>query len=118
MTRNINILGAIGVTLFLLASPGAASAQVSNDSRNREITIHNDSEQAVYSMYYTNTYRSDWGSDRLGADVISSGDDVDWNVDDGGGYCLYDFKFVMRDSSVQTLRRFNVCAHSDVYVGG
>jgi len=41
--------------------------------------------------------------------MLYSGQSVDFNIDDGSGYCLYDLKAVFVDGDEVTSMGFNVC---------
>ena len=101
--------------LFLALSVSLAlpvAAADSRDNLNRHLTIRNRSGQTVMEMHVTNVGNTRWGRDELGDDVILDGDNDEWNIDDGSGYCRYDFKFVLEDGTARFKYNYNVCAQS------
>ena len=87
---------------------GAAMAQ-SRDGMSRVVTIDNQSGATITQFYASNVGTNDWQEDLLGADVLPSGESVTINIDDGTGYCRYDFRAVYEDGSEEVDARVNVC---------
>ena len=56
---------------------------------------------------------NDWQEDILGSDILPSGSSVVINVDDGTGYCKYDFKAVFEDGDTAISPDNNVCELSE-----
>lgn len=89
--------------LFLAAALGSASAQ------NRVVQIINDTGVTMTHFYATNRDQRNWGRDWFGNQVLRSGYNVDLNIDDGTGYCIYDFRALFSDGDEVTRYGFNVC---------
>lgn len=96
-------------SVLLFAGTGGASAM------NRHVRIHNDSSATMDKFYASNVGTSDYQEDILGSDVIAPGDAWDINIDDGTGYCKYDFLAVFDDGSTAKKNNVNVCAVADFY---
>lgn len=99
---------ALGSILLLAATSGASAL-------NRHVRIHNSSSAAIEKFYASNVGTNDYEEDILGSDVIDSGDTWDINIDDGTGYCKYDFLAVFDDGSKAKKNNVNVCEVSDFY---
>jgi len=83
----------------------------SSDGYNRVVNITNSTGITMTHFYASNSGQSTWGPEQLGATtVLSSGQYVTINFDDGSGSCSYDFQAKFADG--QTLNRFgiNVCS--------
>jgi len=91
-------------TLFVLFI-SAVSAQAAN----RWVTIENDTSVTMREFYASNRDQRSWGSDWFGSSMLYSGQTVDFNIDDGSGYCIYDLKAVFVDGDEVTSMGFNVC---------
>ncbi len=102
------IRGALAALAMTGAFAGAALAQ-SADGMNRVVTIQNNSGQTIREFYASNVGTNDWQEDILGSGVLAAGESIDINIDDGTGYCRYDFKAVYADGSEEVDARINVC---------
>lgn len=102
------------MTIATLALLSVASTSANAyDTQNRRIRINNYSSLPVYHLYISNAGSRRWNSDQLGAsESIGSNRSQIWNVDDGSGYCRFDFKFVMSDGSTRYKYNYNVCEAS------
>jgi hypothetical protein len=92
---------AIVLLLFASASPALAY--------NRHVLIRNYTSQPIYHVYASNVDVTSWQEDMLGDSVIMPGKTVNFNIDDGLGYCLYDLKVVMKDGTKLIKENVNVC---------
>ncbi len=110
------------MTQTLLAARGAAIAAlvgliflataVPSQAENRRVRIINETSWTMVEFYASNVGAETWEEDILGYDILSSGDSVMMNIDDGTGYCLYDFKAVFADGDVLIRERVDVCTIS------
>mgnify|MGYP003642055198 CR=1 FL=1 len=95
---------AAGLALaFALA--GATNAM----ALDRRVQINNVSSYNIYEFYASNTGSNSWEEDILGSEVLMSGESVMINIDDGSGYCKYDFKAVFEDGDEVISADNNVC---------
>lgn len=102
----------------LLAAPAISQSW---DSHDRRVEVHNKTGGTVYYLYISNVGRGIWGPDQLrSGQVIGPGERVWFNVDDGDGYCRFDFKATFSNDAVRTGMRINVCAasHIDITADG
>ena len=80
-------------SLFLAAAPA---------QQIKTITIENTLSEPVYYLYMSPLSDSDWGEDRLGDDILESGDSIEIEVEFDSGSSL--FKLLAEDESEQTYR--------------
>ncbi|MEF2552931.1 hypothetical protein VQ042_16440 [Aurantimonas sp. A2-1-M11] len=95
---------AIGA-LCLVAAPALA--------QNRDVTVTNATSTAMIEFYASNTGTNDWEEDILGEDVLEIGESVLVTVDDGTGYCMFDFRATFSDGASATKTDVNVCEVSE-----
>ena len=88
------------------------TAVLAGDSHDRHVVVVNNSSYIMTKFYASNKSMRNWEEDILGTDVLPPGYRVRINVDDGSGYCIYDFKAVF--SNGKKLEKFdvNVCITS------
>lgn len=75
----------------------------------RQVQINNVSSYTIMEFYASNTGTNDWQEDILGSGVLASGESVMVNIDDGTGYCKYDFLAVFEDGDQAISADNNVC---------
>jgi hypothetical protein len=80
---------------------------------DRRVRIHNESSYDIIEFYASNTGTSSWEEDILGRDILPSGHSVLINIDDGTGYCKYDFLAVFEDGDEVVSADNNVCELTD-----
>ena len=95
--------------IFLLAMTFTAALFTGAFAQNRVVQIINDTNVAMTHFYATNRDQSNWGRDWFGNSVLPSGNHVNLNIDDGTGYCIYDFRALFADGDEVTRFGFNVC---------
>ena len=76
---------------------------------DRRVQIVNLTGYVMVNFYASNVDAKTWEEDILGSDVLASGSSVMINIDDGTGYCKYDFKAVFEDGEEVTKSQVNVC---------
>ena len=85
------------------------ASAVSAQALNRWVTIENISGITMREFYASNRDQRTWGRDWFGPDVLPSGYERQFNLDDGSGYCVWDLKAVMSDGQEVTRMGLNVC---------
>ena len=80
---------------------------------DRRVQINNKSSYDIIEFYASNTGTSSWEEDILGSDILPSGSSVIINIDDGSGYCKYDFMAVFEDGDEVVSSDNNVCELTD-----
>jgi hypothetical protein len=88
---------------LILSSAFTASAL------DRRVVIVNNTSYTITEFYASSVGVDSWEEDILGTDVLPSGAQVRVNVDDGTGYCKYDFKAVFDDGDEAVKKGVNVC---------
>ncbi|UJW86702.1 hypothetical protein [Devosia sp. SL43] len=97
------------VATLTLATALFASTIGSAVAMERKVQINNLTSYTIVEFYASNTGTSDWQEDILGSDVLPSGSSVSINIDDGSGYCKYDFLAVFDDGDQLVSADNNVC---------
>lgn len=76
---------------------------------DRRVQINNKTSYDIVEFYASNTGSKAWEEDILGRNILPSGNNVIINIDDGSGYCKYDFLAVFSDGDKVTSTNNNVC---------
>lgn len=95
---------AAGIALALLAVSFTNAAAM-----ERQVQINNVSSYTIMEFYASNTGTNDWQEDILGDGVLASGESAMVNIDDGSGYCKFDFLAVFEDGDKAISADNNVC---------
>ena len=98
----------------LAAVAGAALlvGQASADTYDRRIVLVNNSSQVITHFYASNVGANDWQEDILGRSTLRPGQQARINLNDGTGYCRFDFRTVTQSGEEIVRRGVNVCAVS------
>jgi len=92
----------LATALFALTNSAAMALE-------RKVQINNQTSYTIVEFYASNTGTTDWQEDILGSDVLPSGGSVSINIDDGSGYCKFDFLAVFDDGDQLVSADNNVC---------
>lgn len=76
---------------------------------DRRVRIINDTNVDLREFYASNTDAATWEEDILGEHILPAGSSVVINIDDGRGYCMFDFRAVFVDGDELIDHRINVC---------
>ena len=77
-----------------------------------KITVQNATGQTIKNLY-ASASNAAWNDvDRLGSSTLSSGNQIELNLDDGSGQCSWDFKAVFMDGTDIRRYRIDVCTTS------
>lgn len=93
---------------------GAALAQ----DADRRVQVVNDSGATLTRLYVSNPDRAAWEEDILGQNVLTSGQSVTINADDGSGACVFDVKAIFDDGTEVIQSGVNICAITAFSLGG
>jgi hypothetical protein len=94
----------VAAGLLTLALSSAATAQ------ERIVTIVNQTSYDIVDFYAANRDDRNWGGTFLpGRDYLAPGYELDVNIDDGSGYCLFDFLAVFEDGVETRKNNVNAC---------
>ena len=80
---------------------------------DRRVRINNKSSYDIIEFYASNTGSRSWEEDILGRNILPAGHSVVINIDDGSGYCKYDFLAVFEDGDEVVSNDNNVCELTD-----
>lgn len=101
----------VAVCLALLSA--CLFAADANAARKSDVTVHNDSEWAIFHFYLSSSDDDEWGPDQLGRDVIEN----------GGSFTLtdipcdeYDVKLVDEDGDECVVEAVDVCGEDDEWL--
>ena len=86
-----------------------AAGVVDATALDRRVQINNESSYDIYEFYASNTGTNSWEEDILGDDILPAGHSVMINIDDGTGYCKFDFLAVFEDGDEVVSADNNVC---------
>jgi len=75
---------------------------------DRTVRLVNDTGRTIIEFYASNVGTDSWQEDILSDYVLSPGRSTLLDLDDGTGYCVFDFKTVFRDGTSVIRRRVNV----------
>jgi hypothetical protein len=93
--------GAAAATLVAATLPATAL--------DRRVTIVNNTGYTMVRFYASHRDARTWQEDIFGNKVLYSGYSVVVNIDDGTGYCIFDFKAVFDDGDEVESFGNNVC---------
>lgn len=80
---------------------------------DRRVRINNHSSYDIVEFYASNKDATTWEEDILGKSILPAGKSVVINIDDGTGYCIYDFRAIFEDGDEVVKYGNNVCELSD-----
>jgi hypothetical protein len=94
--------GSIVGAFFTATGPPASAL-------DRPIELTNNTRMAIVEIYVSLVGTQRWEVDLLGDDFLPPASSILVNVDDGAGYCRFDFKAVFDDGTSLVRRDINVC---------
>jgi hypothetical protein len=80
---------------------------------DRRVRVNNETSYDIVRFYASNTGTNSWEEDILGEDILPAGYSVTINIDDGSGYCKYDFLAIFEDGDQVEAHNKNVCDVSE-----
>ena len=108
MIRSLRFRVVLAAAVLGTTLVGAALA----DNMDRRIRLINRSHQTISEFYASNVGATGWEEDILGSSVLPPGQSVVINLNDGTGYCRFDFKTVTEEGTAIHRRGINVCETS------
>lgn len=97
-------LNAAVLAAFVLAATAADAL-----AYDRHVVIVNDTSYTIVEFYASSVGAKTWEEDIFGSDVLYPGQQVRIDIDDGTGYCQYDFRAVYEDGDESVRHGVNVC---------
>lgn len=79
------------------------------EAYDRHVTLTNNTDLVIVNVYASNIGTRNWEEDILHDGVIMPGAEVRMNINDGQGWCRFDFKVVYKDGTSAELHDRNVC---------
>lgn len=111
--RNVNTC-AERQQVFTGQPAGAQRPQPPQAARNPSFNLVNSSGRTVREVYASPSSDQNWGPDRLGADVVPSGQTFPVRLP--VGECLYDVRVVYDNGQAEERRRINLCEITNLTV--
>jgi hypothetical protein len=99
---------ATAATAFALGIAGAARAQTTDPS----FRLNNRSDQTIMELYVSSSQDSNWGQDRLGANVLAAGQTFIVRLPNG--QCVNDIRIVVEGGRSVERRSINTCELTDI----
>ena len=100
-TRQLTAIAVAGALVALSISSAAAL--------DRRVQINNNTGYDIVQFYASNKGTNDWQEDILGRGILPAGESVIITIDDGSGYCNFEFLAVFEDDDQVVSRNNNVC---------
>ncbi|SFV30566.1 hypothetical protein SAMN05216456_1059 [Devosia crocina] len=97
------------ITHIALAIAFLAIGISSTAALDRRVKINNKTSYDIIEFYASHRDAKSWEEDILGRDILPAGSSVMINIDDGTGYCVFDFKAVFSDGDELEKYGNNVC---------
>ncbi len=95
-------------TLLLIAFALLVSLSTAR-AEDRRIRLINESSYTIEEFHASNVSRRGWEEDILGRRVLKPGQSIVINLNDGSGYCRFDFLTVMSNGAKIEKRNVDVC---------
>ncbi len=93
----------------LVATSCSAMLVSAATAEDRRVKIINETGMNLDKFFASNIGANSWEEDILGTDVLPAGDSFIIDIDDGSGYCKFDFKAVFEDGTELVKEGVNVC---------
>ncbi|WP_181703228.1 hypothetical protein [Chthonobacter albigriseus] len=98
-----------GFAVACAAAVALVSVAGSAFALDRRVRVINETSSEIREFYASNVGANTWEEDILGQDMLGAGENIIINIDDGTGYCKYDFKAVLEDGREAIQEDVNVC---------
>lgn len=76
---------------------------------DHRVVIRNTTKHDLVEFHASAIYQRSWLGDMLADQTVTAGKNVQLNIDDGSGRCLYDFEAVFDNGGTVISRVVNVC---------
>ena len=111
--KTIAAVAAASLTLAACTDTTTSGGNVTS-GLNRNVVIANATGQTIWRFYGSRTSTNSWEEDILGSNVLSAGNSLNIDFDDGTGACVFDMKAEFRDGSSIVRNNVNVCTAASV----
>lgn len=99
---------AIGMAVTACTDTTTAGGNVTS-GLNRNVVIVNATGETIWRFYGSRVTTNSWEEDILGSSVLSAGNSINIDFDDGTGSCLFDMKAEFQDGRSIVRNDVNVC---------
>jgi hypothetical protein len=106
MFERIQVIAGVATVLLGVGSASVAKA----DQYDRHILLVNHSHSTITEFEASNRGDEYWHNDVLGDYVVGPGQYVRLNLDDGSGFCRFDFRTVLDDDRTIVWHGVDICA--------
>lgn len=97
------------LVLGVLATVGMIGLAQPSSAADRRVEVINKTSHDIVNFYASNVGTNSWEEDILGVSVLPPNSSAVINIDDGSGYCKFDFKAVFSDGGSAVKGGNNVC---------
>lgn len=97
----IRLLFAATAAVIVLAAPAIA--------KDRKVNIINKTGVTITALYASNVDETSWQENMLGNSTLKDDDNIEANINDGTGACVFDLKAEFSDGDEVVERKLNVC---------
>lgn len=84
----------------------------------QDFTVYNNNDLAIESLYVSSSKSKSWGVDKLGSDIIKSGDSFFVEFNNGSSNCYWDIKVIYEDGSYDLVESADLCNTRDLTLVG
>jgi hypothetical protein len=102
------LLAALAVAIVTLGTT-AAIVPAHAEDYDRRVRLINETDTSIVEFHASNVGTNVWEENILDGDIVTPGHSTMINLDDGTGYCKFDFLTVLRDGQQLIKRNVNVC---------
>lgn len=103
------LVAATALAAVVLAPAVGTSPQAQAQQLDRRVRIINNTGYTMVSFQASNVRRRNWEEDILGRSVVRPGGSFVANINDGTGYCMFDFRAKFQGGRQAERRNVNVC---------
>ncbi|TYB82234.1 hypothetical protein [Maritimibacter fusiformis] len=98
-----------GFATAAVVAAGLLASTTSAMALERWVKVVNNTGYTMVAFYASHRDASTWQEDILGNNVLPSGYSININMNDGTGYCIFDFKAVFDDGDEVEVWGRNIC---------
>jgi hypothetical protein len=97
------------IAAAIVAFAALATVSQAHAEYDRRIRLINDTSRTIVEFHASNVGSDSWEEDILGRNTVAPGTATTINLNDGSGYCRFDFLTVLRDGQKVIKRNVNIC---------
>ena len=100
---------ALSLAVALLSVVSVVATTGASQAEDRRVKIINETNHTLREFHASNAGSNSWEEDILGDKEVPSGGSFVVNLDDGSGYCKFDFKGTFSDGESVEQHGVDVC---------